>query len=185
MTLGTPGEPGEDGGSLVKPTDTAVASNGDLFVSDGYGNARVHRFSSDGEHLLSWGQEGAGPGQFNTPHCVRLDKYDRVWVCDRNNRRIQIFDVDGNLLDQREARRRPDGIYIDEDEDVVYVSEIEKQVSIYTIDGELIAQWGGGVESHKPGQFVGGPHGIWVDSFGDLYVTEALTEGRIQKFVRL
>lgn len=185
MTLGTPGQPGEkEGDPFDKPTDLAVASNGELFVSDGYGNARVHRFSPDGELLLSWGEPGAGPGQFNISHSVRLDNEDRVWVSDRNNHRIQIFDVDGNYLDEWPIPRRPDAIYIDRQENVVYVAEIEKQVSIYTLDGDLITQWGGGEESDRPGEFLGGPHGIWVDSHGDLYVSEALTDGRLHKYVR-
>lgn len=185
MTLGTPGKPGEkEGDPFNGPTDCAVASNGDLFVSDGYGNARVHRFSADGNLLLSWGEPGSGPGQFNISHYVRLDRQDHVWVCDRNNRRIQIFDVDGNFLEEWAVPGRPDGLFIGLEENVVYVSEIEQQVSIYTMDGELITQWGGGVKSDKQGEFLGGPHGIWVDSHGDLYVSEVFVEGRLQKFVR-
>jgi sugar lactone lactonase YvrE len=185
MTLGTPGKPGEkEGAPFNGPTDCAGASNGDLFVSDGYGNARVHRFSADGNLLLSWGEPGSGPGQFNISHYVRLDRQDRVWVCDRNNRRIQIFDVDGNFLEEWAVPGRPDGLFIGLEENVVYVSDIEQQVSIYTMDGELITQWGRGVKSDKPGEFLGGPHGIWVDSHGDLYVSEVFVEGRLQKFVR-
>ena len=74
---------------------------------------------------------------------MRLDSSDRVWVCDRQNRRIQIFDVDGCFLDEWTAARRPDNIFIDPRENVLYLTEIEKQVSIYTLDGELITQWSG------------------------------------------
>ena len=99
MTLGTPGQPGaKDGDPFNLPTDLAIASSGELFVSDGYGNARVHKYSPDGELLLSWGEPGDAPGQFDLSHCVRVDKHDRVWVCDRNNSRIQIFDTGGNFL---------------------------------------------------------------------------------------
>jgi hypothetical protein len=78
MTLGNPGQPGQDGEPFNLPTDLAIASTGELFVSDGYGNARVHKYSPEGELLLSWGERGTGPGQFELSHCVRIDKHDRV-----------------------------------------------------------------------------------------------------------
>lgn len=185
MTLGRPGEPAEkDGDPFNKPTDLAIASTGELFVSDGYVNARVHKFSPGGDLLLSWGSHGSEAGQFDVSHSVRVDKYDRVWVCDRQNRRVQIFDTDGNFLTEWTGLARPNMACFDSSDDVVYIAQIEQQVSIYTLDGELIAQWGGGQKSDKPGEFSGGPHGIWVDSHGDLYVSEALVEGRLQKFVR-
>jgi sugar lactone lactonase YvrE len=186
MTLGTPGQPAPEysGDPFNKPTDLAIASTGELFVSDGYGNARVHKFTPDGELLLSWGERGDGPGQFALSHCVRLDKHDRVWVCDRENGRIQIFDTDGNFLDQWTDLARPDTIFFDPKDNVVYIAEVDKQLSIYTLDGELITQWGGLRPSEKPGEFLGGPHGIWIDSQGDLYVSEVGVDGRLQKFVR-
>jgi streptogramin lyase len=185
MTLGTPGEPApEDGAPFNRPTDLAVASSGELFVSDGYGNVRVHKFSSHGELLLSWGERGDGPGQFALPHCVRVDRYDRVWVCDRENDRIQIFDADGTFLSEWGGLRRPDALFFDPGDDIVYVAELERQVSIYHLDGERISQWGGGQESDEPGAFLGYPHGIWVDGHGDLYVSEVGVDGRLQKFAR-
>jgi len=186
MTLGTPDQPGlNDGDPFNKPTDLAIASTGELFVSDGYGNARVHKFSSAGELLLSWGERGSGPGQFALSHCVRVDKHDRVWACDRENCRIQIFDTDGHFLTEWTGLLRPDTIYFDPHDDVVYIAEVEGQVSIYTLDGELITRWGGGKQkSEVSGEFFGGPHGIWMDSHGDLYVSEVGVDGRLQKFVR-
>lgn len=185
MTLGTPGKAAErDGDPFNKPTDLAVASTGELFVSDGYGNARVHKFSPDGTLIKSWGERGSGPGQFALSHCVRVDKHDRVWVCDRENNRIQIFDTDGNLLTEWTDLLRPDTIYFDPNNDIVYIAELTHQVSIWTLDGDLIAKWGGAQPSEKPGEFAGGPHGIWADSRGDLYVGEVLMDGRLQKFIR-
>ncbi len=185
MTLGTPGQPAaKDGDPFNKPTDAAVASTGELFVSDGYGNARVHKYSPEGELLLSWGERGDGPGQFNLSHGVRVDKFDRVWVCDRENHRIQIFDLEGHFLEERTGLLKPNTIYFDPGEEVVYVAELAHQVSIYTLDGELITQWGGAQSSEKPGEFLAGPHGIWVDSHGDLYVSEVQTDGHFQKFLR-
>ena len=187
MMLGTPGQAaGRDGDPFNKPTDLAIASTGELFISDGYGNARVHKFSPDGELLRSWGERGSGPGEFSLSHCVRLDRYDRVWVCDRENNRIQIFDADGRFLEQRTRLLRPNTVFFDPRNDVVYIAELTHRLSIHTLDGELITQWGGARSSEQLGEFRGGPHGLWVDSRGDLYAGEVELgrEGRLQKYVR-
>ena len=185
MTLGTPGTPGaNDGDPFNKPTDLAIASTGELFVSDGYGNARVHKYSAEGELLKSWGTWGDGPGQFALSHCVRIDKHDRVWVCDRENDRIQIFDLDGNFETEWTDLLKPDTIYFDPHADVVYVAELQHRISIFTLDGELLSQWGEGRKSDRPGRFLGCPHGIWADSRGDLYVGQVQAAGQLQKFER-
>ena len=176
---GAPGEP------FRLPTDLAVASNGDLFISDGYDNARVHKYSAAGEHILSWGDWGEGPSQFTLSHCVRLDKDDRVWVCDRTNDRIQLFDTDGNFLEERTGLLKPDTIYFDPDGEVVYAAELEQRVSVWTLDGELLSHWGGAQPSDKPGEFKACPHGIWADSHGDLYVGQVQVDDGLQKFRRL
>ncbi len=186
MTIGTPGQPGaKDGDPFNKPTDLAIASTGELFISDGYSNARVHKYSPTGEHIKSWGEWGTGPGQFELSHCVRIDKQDRVWVCDRTNDRIQIFDTEGNFLTEWTGLLKPDTIYFDPNEDVVYVAELTQQVSIYSMDGDLITKWGGARPSDKPGEFIACPHGIWADSRGDLYVGQVQADGQLQKFVRV
>jgi sugar lactone lactonase YvrE len=185
LTIGIPGQmAARDGDPFNRPTDLAVSSTGELFVSDGYSNARVHKYSPDGELLLSWGERGSGRVQFNLPHCVRVDRTDRVWVCDRENSRIQIFDTDGRYMTEWTGLLRPDAICFDPREDVVYIAELTHQVSIYTFDGERIACWGGAEASEAPGRFLGLPHGICVDSQGDLYVNEVQVDGRLQKFVR-
>ncbi|CAN5474091.1 peptidyl-alpha-hydroxyglycine alpha-amidating lyase family protein [soil metagenome] len=185
MTLGTPGIPGvHPGDPFNLPTDLVVAPNGDLYISDGYGNARVHHYSADGSLLHSWGEPGSGPGQFDLSHCVRIDRQNRLWVCDRNNRRIQMFDLAGNYLSEWGDLAHPDQIYFDPNADVVYIAELDQQVSIYTLDHQLLTQWGGGVKSPKPGEFLACPHGIWADSRGDLYVSEVQTDGRLHKYVR-
>lgn len=182
-----------------RPTGVALSSSGDIFVSDGYGNARVHKFSPDGKLLLSWGEPGTGPGQFRLVHNVWVDKQDRVWVCDRENSRIQIFDAQGKFLNQWTDVIRPTDMFID-DEDTVYVSELVRRVSIFTIDGKLLARWGTGqvVQKSTDGQernptlFVA-PHTIAVDSRGDLYVGGVvMTMGgvdrgsrTVQKFARI
>lgn len=186
FTLGTPGQAGAgDGDPFNRPTDLAVSSQGELFVSDGYGNARVHKYSAQGELLLSWGERGTGPGQFGLSHCVRVDRHDRVWVCDRSNNRIQLFDTDGHYLEERTGLLEPNSIFFHPKEDMVFVAELGHRVSIYTLDGQLINKWGGGRSSTSPGEFLGGAHGIWMDSHGDLYVGEVVLDvnGRMQKFV--
>lgn len=183
LTLGTPGRPGAEGKPFNLPTDIAFSSTGEIFVSDGYGNRCVHKFSPDGELLYSWGREGSGPGEFNFPHGVRVDRRDRVLVCDRENNRVQIFNTDGEYLTEWTGFLRPDFLYIGSDE-TIYVAELGHRVSILTPDGERITDWGGGVSSSRPGEFLAGPHGIWGDSRGDLYVSEVQADGRLQKFVR-
>ena len=82
-----------------KPTDVAFDSDGNVYISDGYGNSRVVKYTSDGEYVMEWGEHGSEPGQFNLPHTIYVDSSNRVWVGDRNNHRIQVFDTDGNLLE--------------------------------------------------------------------------------------
>ena len=125
-----------------RPTGVALSSSGEIFVSDGYGNARVHRFTPDGTLLFSWGEPGTAPGQFRLPHNIWIDKQDRVWVPDRENSRIQVFDTSGKFLSQWTDLIRPSDVFID-DEEIVYVSEIGLRVSIFTIDGRLLARCSG------------------------------------------
>jgi DNA-binding beta-propeller fold protein YncE len=183
MTLGTPGQPGEEGRPFRLPTDIAFSSSGEIFITDGYGNSRIHKYSPDGELLKSWGRPGSGPGEFNLPHGIRVDRQDRLLVCDRENNRIQIFNTDGEYLTEWGGFLQPDFIYIGPD-DTLYVSELRQRVSILTPDGERITDWGGGKSSARPGEFLACPHGIWCDSRGDLYVGEVQTDGRLQKFAR-
>ena len=97
------------GGPFNRPTGIALSSSGDIYISDGYGNARVHRFSSDGKLISSWGEPGTGQSQFRLPHNIWIDSQDRVWVSDRENSRIQIFDAGGSSPAplRTRARRRP------------------------------------------------------------------------------
>lgn len=173
-----------------QPTGVAVSSSGEIFVSDGYGNARVHKFSAQGKLLLSWGEPGSRLGQFRLPHNIWIDKEERVWVADRENNRIQIFDSNGKFLEQWIDLIRPTHVFIDST-NTVYISELCRRVSIFTIDGILLARWGNeGCSIDSP--LLVGPHVIAVDSRGALYVGEvAKTLGKvdrgsrtIQKFVK-
>ncbi len=174
-----------------RPTGVALSSSGNIYVSDGYGNARVHKFSPDGELLFSWGEPGAGPGQFRLPHSIRVDVHDQVWIPDRENSRIQVFNDKGEFLTQWINLIRPTDLSIVGD-DVVYVSELCRRVSIFTIDGKLLTRWGNEGHDVKNPLFVA-PHAIAVDSRGDLYVGEVsmsyakINRGSrtVQKFARI
>lgn len=173
-----------------RPTGVALSSSGEIFVSDGYGNARIHRFADDGTLLFSWGEPGTAPGQFRLPHNIWIDRQDRIWVPDRENSRIQIFDTSGKFLDQWTDLIRPTDVFID-DEEIVYVSELIRRVSIFTINGRLLARWGNESENPATDLFLA-PHAITVDSQGDIYVGEvAKTHSHydrgsrtVQKFAR-
>jgi DNA-binding beta-propeller fold protein YncE len=177
-------------GPFNRPTGVTVLDSGEIFVSDGYGNARVHRFSPDGELLDSWGQPGPGPGEFRLPHSIHSDDDDRIWVTDRENSRIQIFDTDGSFLTEWTDLIRPTDVCIDGD--TVFVSELCKRVSVFTLDGELLTRWGNEQHAIDDPLFYA-PHTVATDSNGDLYVGEvAVTyentdrrERTIQKFERV
>lgn len=180
---------GYGGPPFHQPTDVAVASNGDIFVSDGYRNSRVHKFSADGALITSWGEPGnakdlrnttSGPGLFHTPHGIWVEG-DRVYVLDRENNRIQVFTTDGDFVTMWINLERPTDMYVDR-EGIAYVSELEDHVSILDLDGNLVGRFGS-ERSHAPGKFWG-PHALWVDSTGDLYVAEVLEGQRVQKFAR-
>lgn len=169
-------------GPFHHPTDIAVSSTGDVYVSDGYRNARVHKFTPDGKLLFSWGEPGAGPGQFNLPHSVWEAK-GLVYVADRQNNRIQVFTPGGNYRDTWPGFIQPCKIFVDAN-DIMYVAELQGRISIVDLKGKLLARWGSPEERvAEPGKFIG-PHGIWADRHGDVYVSEVLNGQRIQKFVR-
>ena len=183
MELGTRGKVGAPGMPFNSPTWAVQTPSGEIYVSDGYGQQRVHRFSPEGTLLNSWGEQGIAPGQFACPHTVRVDRRNRILVADRENHRIQIFDSQGVFLLEWTDVRAPNDIFIDPD-DNVYVAEAESRISIYNLDGELLARWG--EKGTAPGQFVEYPHGLWVDSHGDLYVCEVFFhQQRLQKFERI
>lgn len=174
-------------GPYNRPTCVAQAPSGGYYVTDGYGNASVHRFSADGDYVGSWGEPGSGPGQFRTPHGIWVHGDGRVFVADRQNDRIQIFDPDGRYLDEWTDVQRPQSLYIDAD-GLVYVAELvwragersarrglieaeePARLSVYDLDGNVLARWGDG-DPIRPGSFIG-PHGLWVDDEGSVYVAE-------------
>ena len=126
MTLGKEGVAGNGPDTFDRPTGVAVAPNGDIFVADGhspnkYGNARVVKFAKDGRFLKTWGHKGAGPGEFDEPHDIFLGgSQSRVYVADRKNRRVQVFDQDGNFIAAWKQFGQPSSVFVGKD-DTIYV----------------------------------------------------------------
>jgi DNA-binding beta-propeller fold protein YncE len=166
------------GGPFNLPTDIAFAPDGSMFMTDGYGNARVHKFSPDAKYQFSWGEPGTAPGQFNLPHGVWIDRRGRVLVADRENDRVQVFDQSGKLLSVWATELIGPAFFYVDDDDVVYIPEHNGgRISILTLDGERLSRWGDGPVNRSC-------HGIWVDSYSDLYVVQPGEWGRLRRVVK-
>ena len=178
LKLGEKNVPGEDATHFNKPADIAFAANGDFYIADGYGNSRVVKFNKAGDFLKTWGNKGTGPGEFNLPHAVRVDAEGRVYVADRENNRIQVFDQEGTFLRQLEGFA-PFGLFITPDQMLFVADGRANKVLKMTLGGKVLASWG--ATGPEPGNFQL-PHGLTVASDSAVYVTE-ITGKRIQKFV--
>ncbi|WP_432839788.1 peptidyl-alpha-hydroxyglycine alpha-amidating lyase family protein [Dactylosporangium sp. CA-092794] len=208
LTLGTPGTGAPTGIRTDEPvrihsvervrypgppfngcTDIAVTADGDMFVTDGYGNCRVHRFSAAGEPLGAWGEVGSGPGQFRLPHAIVLDGAGRLLVADRENDRIQIFDRTGRYLGEWTDLQRPTDVAVAAD-GRIFVSELWRpkgnrgfvgddpgrdrpsRLTVLDPSGAVLGRWGASTGAkNAPGNFIA-PHGLAIDSRGSLYVAE-------------
>jgi len=177
LTLGEKGVAGEDPKHFNKPTDIAFAENGDVFISDGYGNSRVVKFDRDGKYLLTWGRKGKGAGEFNLPHAIRIDSKGNVYVADRENRRIQVFDQAGKFIRQFEGMS-PFGLFITPADELFVADGVNHKILKFSADGKELASWG--MMGIKPGEFKM-PHGITVAPDGAIYVSE-IDGKRVQKF---
>lgn len=187
LTIGIPGKPAPfmSGEPFHRCTHTAMAPNGDIYVSDGYGNARVHKYAPDGRKLLSWGAPGTDPGEFNIVHNITCDGDGWVYVADRENHRVQVFDGNGRYEAQWNNLHRPCGLYMPPGKcPVCYIGELGPgmavnrdvpnlgpRLSIVDHTGKRLARIGGLHASLDPGHLLA-PHGLCVDSRGDIYVGE-------------
>ena len=186
QTLGTPGEPGADGTHFNRPTFLGWLPDSTLFVSDGYYGTRVAKFDADGNFLMDWGEPGTPPetrpGYFNTVHGLAVEPDSRrVFVSDRANDRIQVFDENGNYLDEwpMGPQANTQFLYIGEDRNLWAVDDRTWKVLKYDLEGHLLYAWG------SQGAWPGGlwnAHGVSVDQEGNLYIAE-VANGRAQKFV--
>jgi len=155
-------------------SDVAMAESGDIFVSDGEGqNTRVVKFSRDGTFIKAWGTKGAGPGQLQTPHAIFIDATRRVWVADRGNKRLQIFDQDGMFLEQMTQFGTPVSLFIQGTTLYVAAPAPENKVTSGTTDGKVLETIEG----------LDAPHGIAVDAAGSIYVAQSGGKS-IVKFIR-
>jgi DNA-binding beta-propeller fold protein YncE len=187
LQLGIPGKPSPYLGGLPfnRCTHVALSPKNEIYVSDGYGNARVHKYSPDGKLLLSWGEPGTDPGQFNIVHNICTDGDGYVYVADRENHRVQVFDHNGKYEAQWNNMHRPCALYMDRGpKPLCYVGElgpgmsvnkewanVGPRLSILSHEGKLLARLGDIRAGEAPGQFIA-PHGLALDSRGDIYVGE-------------
>ncbi|HEV3139094.1 MAG TPA: peptidyl-alpha-hydroxyglycine alpha-amidating lyase family protein [Vicinamibacterales bacterium] len=178
MSLGVRDEAGSDGTHFKRPTDIAWLPDGTFFISDGYGNTRVAKFDKNGKFLMAWGTRGTGNGEFNTPHSITIDKNRRVYVSDRANNRIQVFDENGKYLDQFPRITQPYHIRISDDQFLWAFSGPLDKLMKYDLNGRLLYAWG--THGTTPGLFWA-VHEFSVDSEGNFYTAEVFG-GRSQKF---
>jgi hypothetical protein len=200
-TLGTFDHPGTDASHFDTPTDMAVTPAGDVFVSDGYFNARVVHFDRNGRFIKAWGELGSKPGQFSIPHAIVVDSKGRLYVADRNNARVQVFDPEGRLLDVWDNLLVPWGLWMTPDdelwacgsspaqwrpEEAVLGTPPRDQLFMrFDTAGKVRQLWTApkgfdGLE--RPGE-LNWVHAVAVDSHGNLYAGE-INGKRAQKFVR-
>lgn len=187
LTLGVPGKPSpyQSGLPFNRCTHVALSPKGEIYVADGYGNARVHKYSPDGKLLFSWGEPGTDPAQFNIVHNIATDAEGYVYVADRENHRVQVFDPNGKFETQWNNMHRPCALYMEGGPNpLCYIGElgpglpinkdwpnVGPRISILDHEGKLLARLGDVRGGEGPNQFIA-PHGIAADSHGDIYVGE-------------
>ena len=166
MELGAKGVAGMSRNTFNLPTDVGFAPNGDVYVSDGYGNARIVKYSAEGRYLLEWGTRGTGPGEFGLPHNVVVDAEGRVYVTDRDNQRVQVFTPDGEFLREWADIGGVSALFMTDQQ------RLWTGGTLRSLDGEAVATLPGG----------NGGHGMTVSDAGAVFVAQL--GGRVQKFVR-
>ena len=200
QTLGTKGKAGRDKTHLNQPTDMAISPKGDVFVSDGYGNNRICHFDSSGKMVNEWGELGQGPGQFSIPHAIAMDSKGMLYVADRNNVRVQVFDQKGKFLAEWRDLITPWGFHVTKKDEIWVCGSSPMQwrkedkalgcpprdqvFMKFTPEGRLLQLFTlpkglDGLE--RPGE-VNWVHAIALDSRGNMYLGDIIGK-RAQKFV--
>ncbi|MEO6809225.1 MAG: peptidyl-alpha-hydroxyglycine alpha-amidating lyase family protein, partial [Isosphaeraceae bacterium] len=200
-TLGTRGVAGCDETHLNQPTDMAITPDGEVFVSDGYGNNRIVHFDKDGKFVKSWGELGVSPGEFSLPHAIAIDSKGRLYVADRNNARIQVFDQTGAFLSEWRDRIVPWGFWMTKDDelwvcgsspmpwrltDLALGCPPKDQVFMkFSPEGTMLQLWTvpKGTNGHEEPGDCNWVHGMALDSKGNIYAGDIMGK-RAQKFVR-
>ena len=184
MRLGTAGVAGRTQSTFDQPNDVLVAPNGDIFVGDGHpadGNNRIVKFSSDGTYLMEWGETGSAPGQFRTPHALAMDSQGLLYVGDRSNRRIQVFEQDGTFVRDFYNFGRASGVAIDGD-DNIYVADSESNyrrnggykrgIRVANISDLRIFAFIPDPEPNQDNSGTSAAEGVAVDNEGNVYGAE-------------
>ena len=189
MTLGKAGVAGDGTDVFSGPSDVVIGRNGDIFVADGHINGttvgRVMKFSKDGTFIKAWGKRGKGPGEFDTPHGIAMDSQGRIFVADRGNNRLQIFDQDGRFLDQWKQFGRPSAVFIDA-KDTIYVADSQSNatqnpgftrgIRIGSAKDGTVTAMVPFVESDPDKNNNAGSEGVAADAKGNLYAAEVTTQ---------
>lgn len=191
MKIGEAGGAGKDAVHFNRPTDVAVARDGSFYVCDGYGNSRVVKFSSSGQYLLEWGVKGDGPGQFNIPHGIDLDDEGNVYVADRENSRVQVFDPEGKYVKEwkQESFGKINAITFDKEKKQFLAVDYQNawfkpkgsDILLFDSTGNILFRLG------RSGSYVGPVcwyHDIAIDNEGSVYIGDILGN-RIWKFKRV
>ena len=190
-TLGTKGDPGEDETRFNQPTDLDFGPDGSIYVTDGYGNNRIVKLDRDGKFVTAWGGKGDEAGEFDTPHGIAVDGEGRVYVADRGNSRVQVFDADGEFLSEWKSEEigRPWGVDVAADGNVVVADGGDLTNTAYDRNGALLMTPEGGILERwgsygsQDGQFYWA-HDIAAGPDGSVYVVDVNAGMRVQKFTR-
>ena len=178
MVFGRRGQSGETDELFNRPTDVAFGPNGEIYVTDGYGNSRVVKFSKQGRYITAWGKPGKGEGEFDLPHTVAVDQQGRVFVGDRENYRVQVFDSDGKFLTQWTHVGSPWGFALQPDGTLFMTDGHNDRILKLDLDGKVLGAFGR--NGRMPGD-LNFPHQLGVDAAGNIFVAEIKNQ-RVQKF---
>lgn len=166
LILGTPDLSGESPTLFNQPTSVLVTPSDDIYVADGYGNSRVVRFSPEGKYVCSWGKRGTGPGEFHIPHSIAMDANERIYIADRGNNRIQVFNRNGELVSVWPDLHSIDAIFISQDGHLYAGAGVDNRILKLDLTGRLRDCW----------EVMGYPHGLYLDGKENLYVAEIATD---------